>query len=133
MYNILSNVIMFVVVFIFVFLLQYNFFMKPKIRKRKPKKGLKAKEEKKIIEIEYLSTRFNIDKKYLLNSIVGTEICLINSFIISFISTLITNIPLEYYFQLMIGFVLLMGLIYSLYELFGKHLAKKYGKKNEDA
>ena len=52
-------------------------------------------------------------------------IAFVNSFIISLVSTVVTSVSLPLYYQLPIGFVLLFGLIYSLYELFGRILLRK--------
>lgn len=125
------NLIYFVVVFLFVYFLQFNFFIKPKPKRNK--KGKVIKEEKKILEIEYISKKFKISKEKILNPIVCNKICLINSFIISFICIIVSNINLNYIFQLFIGFILLLGFIFGIYELYGRHLGKKYGseEKNE--
>lgn len=116
------NIIMFMVVFIFVFLLQYNFVIKPK---KKKGKGNKVKNNE-VIEIEYLSSKFKIDKNKLKTPALGLEICFINAFIISFVSTLISNIPLKFYYQFMIGFVILIAMIYGIYEIYGRNLVKKF-------
>ena len=52
---------------------------------------------------------------------------IINAFIISSVVTIISNIKLKMMWQLLIGFVLLFALIYSLYEIYGRHLIKKVG------
>ncbi|MCR5787938.1 MAG: hypothetical protein K6G37_02520, partial [Bacilli bacterium] len=50
---------------------------------------------------------------------------LINGFIISVTVTVISNIKLHIAWQLLIGFALVFGLIYSVYEIYGRHLVKK--------
>ena len=50
---------------------------------------------------------------------------LINSFIITLVTLILELINIPYIFKLIIGFVLLFGLIYALYEIYGKHLKKK--------
>ena len=45
--------------------------------------------------------------------------------------TVISNIDLYIVWQLLIGFVLLFALIYSLYEIYGRHLVKKGYQKKE--
>lgn len=127
---ILLNIIYFFVVFIFVWLLQYNFFIKPK--PKRGKNGKIVKEKKVVLEIEYLSKKFNIDKKLLMNCEVGNKICLLNSFIISTVCLVISLLDFNYVFQLLMGFVLLMGLIYSLYEVWGRRLSKRFGDGKKD-
>ena len=52
----------------------------------------------------------------------------INSFIISFVASFVMLIPLNMIWQFVIGFAMLLALIYSFYEIYGRHLAKKYKK-----
>ena len=56
---------------------------------------------------------------------------LINSFIIAFVSTVISAIPAHVVWQLLVGFVLIFGLIYALYEIYGRILVKKGWGKDE--
>lgn len=130
MYSITENLLMFGVLFLFIFLLQYNFFMKPKIKRGNKNNGGKEK-EKKIVEIEILSAKFNIEKKFLMNSLVGLQISLINAFIFSFTCTFVFNIPLGNIYQLLIAFVVLMILLYSYIELYGRYLLRKYNESNK--
>ena len=55
---------------------------------------------------------------------------MINGFIISFTITIIDILPINIMFKLGVAFVMLMGLIYSLYMLYGRYLQKKWGKNN---
>lgn len=119
------NMLCFIIVFIFTFLLQFNFFIKP-TRKQREKEKLKGKKEKVIMEIEYLSSRFKIDKKDLLNSSVGTQICMINAFIMSSTATVVMMVPVIDVVRLLIAFALLIILIYISYELYGKKLENKF-------
>lgn len=122
MINIIIDILFYISIFAIVFLLQFGFSIKPNLKKNKEK-------EKKIIELEYLSKKFNIPKEKLLNSVIGTKICYINAFIITVVSMIILNIPVAYYIQLLIGFIILMVMIYGIYEIFGKILVKEI--KNE--
>ena len=54
---------------------------------------------------------------------------LIDAFIMAFTASFITALPVNTVFQMLIGFVLLFALIYALYEIYGRHLVKKYKKK----
>ena len=81
------------------------------------------------MEIEYLVHKFKLDKKLLPMKKLLLEIAFINALIISFVAVIIMLIDINIILQLIIGFILLMALIYSLYEILGNHLVKKgYGK-----
>ena len=58
-------------------------------------------------------------------------VSLIDAFIISFVFVVITIIPWDMGFSMLLGFVLLFGLIYALYEILGRVLVKKGWSKNE--
>lgn len=89
---------------------------------------LKQKKENKIGEIGYLVRKFQLDVRKIDYWKLLIPISLINAFIISFVATVIMLFPLDILWQLMIGFVLLFFLIYAIYEIYGRHLVKKYGK-----
>ena len=52
-------------------------------------------------------------------------ICILDAFIISFVGTFITILPVKFGWQFLIGFVLLFALIYALFEIYGRHLVNK--------
>jgi hypothetical protein len=93
----------------------------------------KDKKEKRIMrftmEGNYLRSRFNLDDKLLDLKELNKGVSLINAFIIAFVSTGVSLINLNIIWQLVIGFVLLFALIYAIYELYGRYLKKKWGKK----
>ena len=97
----------------------------------KGKKGKKEKPFKYTNEGKLMIIRYNLDEKKVdyQELLRWTSFC--NAFIISLTSTIICNIPLKMYYQLAIGFVILFGLIYSIFEIVGRHLNKKWGKENE--
>ena len=105
-----------VITFIVIFIVDYFLILIPKYNimsgKKKKKKGKK--------ETNMMELLFKVDLEYLIK-----WFAFLNSFIIALTSTIIMLIPLNMIFQLLIGFVLLIGLIYSLYELLGRHLVKK--------
>jgi ABC-type glycerol-3-phosphate transport system permease component len=103
-----------IVIFVAVYIINYYFVLKPKL-----------KEKKETMETNYLKGRFQLDKKILYNEYTFKRIGIINSLIISFTSTVLIFLKLHLSLLFLIGFVLLNGLIFSLYELFGKHLKKK--------
>ncbi len=50
---------------------------------------------------------------------------LIDSFIITLVTMIIDLLKILFIFKMIIGFVLLLGLIYAIYEIYGRHLLKK--------
>lgn len=91
-------------------------------------KKIKKGNINRIGEFTYLMKRFSLDQKKINTNQIKLGICIINAFIISFVSNFIMLIPVSMMFRLLIGFVLLFALIYALYEIYGKFLKKKYGK-----
>ena len=125
--DIMGNVIYFLVVFMLVFFVDFYFIMKTRPKKVKGEKGKKPV-DKLSSEGMYLISRFNLDDKKINLHMLNFYIAIINAFIIAFVSSLIALINVNIVIQLLIGFVLLFALIYSIYELFGRHLKKKWGK-----
>ena len=85
-----------------------------------------------MMEIVYLTSKFNLDKNKIHYKPVLLWCALINGFIISLVSTIIVNIKLHMMWQLLIGFVLLFALIYAIYEIYGRHLVRKGWKKKDE-
>ena len=139
MNGIVYNLIFFIVVFLIVYIFCYYIAGRIKVPKEKNKdktstKGKKGKKEKLFKytnEGKLMIIRYNLDEKKVdyQELLRWTSFC--NAFIISLTSTIICNIPLKMYYQLAIGFVILFGLIYSIFEIVGRHLNKKWGKENE--
>ncbi len=139
MNEIIYNLIFFIVVFLMVYIFCYYIAGNIKVPKEKNKykttsKGNKGKKEKPFKytnEGKLMIIRYNLDEKKVdyQELLRWTSFC--NAFIISLTSTIICNIPLKMYYQLAIGFVILFGLIYSIFEIVGRHLNKKWGKENE--
>lgn len=103
--------VLFIIIFIFNYLTNYR-----KVKKKK---------YKKIGEMNYLIAKFKLDKNKINYKKEILYISLINSFIISSVGTFVTCLDLVIFLQLALGFVLLFALIYSLYEIYGRHLLKK--------
>lgn len=139
MNGIVYNLIFFIVVFLIVYIFCYYVAGRIKVPQEKNKdktstKGKKGKKEKPFKytnEGKLMIIRYNLDEKKVdyQELLRWTSFC--NAFIISLTSTIICNIPLKMYYQLAIGFVILFGLIYSIFEIVGRHLNKKWGKENE--
>ena len=139
MNGIVYNLIFFIIVFLIVYIFCYYIAGRIKVpkEKNKDKKANKDKKGKKERPFKYTNEgklmiiRYNLDEKKVdyKELLKWTSFC--NAFIISLTSTIICNIPLKMYYQLAIGFVILFGLIYSIFEIVGRHLNKKWGKENE--
>ena len=124
------------VLYILVFLVNYFIINKRKYnlmfkKSKNAKKNKKKKDVKEFGEINYLVGKFNLDKKKIdyKSTILWTAV--INAFIISFVSTVISAIPAHTIWQLLVGFVLIFALIYALYEIYGRILVKKGWGKDE--
>ena len=120
--NILLNIIYFLVVFFIIFLADFYFVSK--------NKGKKRKVEKMTSQDLYIIKKFDLDETLISLKKLNFHISIINGFIIAFVSTLISIMDFHILIQLSISFALLFCLIYSLYELYGRYMKKRYGKKN---
>ena len=98
------------------------------IKKQKTKKKNKKLED--FVGLSYLIPRFKLDINKMNLNYVFFMVSLIDAFIISFVFLVISSIPWSIGFSMLLGFVLLFGLIYSLYEIFGRILVKKGWSKN---
>lgn len=107
--------IMFLLIFIITYCMNLNNYKKRKYAS--------------IGELNYLLKKFNLDRKKLPVRKMLLVFSLIDAFIMAFTASFITALPVNTVFQMLIGFVLLFALIYALYEIYGRHLVKKYKKK----
>ena len=57
------------------------------------------------------------------------HVALINGFIVSSVGVFVTYLEIPSAFQLALGFILLLALTYSLYEMYGRFLKRKVNKK----
>lgn len=119
----------FIGLLIIIFIIDYYIINKRKLSTSK--KG-KKKKEKQIGELDYMIIKFKLNPKKIDKKKAIFWISLINSFIISLVSTILMLAPFKIIWQMLIAFVLLFGLIYSLYELYGRHLKKKEEKENDN-
>ena len=117
MFNFLLD---FIIVFIVVYLLYVLFFNK----KRRNYKTLKKNDEVKLF-----IDRYNLDMKKIEYKKVLQVVTIINTFILSFTTVLIVRIK-GFMISLLIGFVVIMILIYSLYEITGNYFKRKEDDKN---
>ncbi len=109
------NVIFFLVVFLIIYIIIYCY----NLRK------IKKKKENTMLEYHYLISKFHLDPEILKARKVILVISIIDAFIISFVTTFLSVVELSIFWQIMIGFVLLVSLIYACYEIYGRYLVKK--------
>ncbi len=123
----LEDFLFFIGLLVIIFIIDYFFINKRKLNQIENKKQTKKgkKKIKSIGELDYLVTKFKLDSNLINKDKAIIWFSLINSFIISFTSCLIVLIPMKLIWQLLIAFALLFGLIYSLYEIYGRHLKNK--------
>lgn len=116
------------VAFVIISVFLYFFYLK-KITVSKSKKK-KKKEAREIIEIRYLVLTYNLNKEKLLKPSIILLISILDALIITGVFLVVVHIPYAIIWQLLTGFVLLLGLIYSIYNILGRILVKKgYDKK----
>lgn len=125
--NLIWSLVLFIVVFLvnyfWVFEKSYNDIVKQKKKKR-------VKKLENFIGLSYLIPKFNLDVAKIDLNYLFIVVSFIDAFIISFVFFVITLIEWDVGFSMLLGFVLLFGLIYSLYELLGRALVKKGWSKN---
>lgn len=115
----ITNSIYFGISFILVFLVYVLFI------NRKRKEYVEGKNQ---IDINYLVKKFDLDMRKTKYKKIKWLVTFINPFIISFTFTVLININGKYIIKLLIGFVVLFILIYSIYEIVGRTLKKKEDK-----
>ncbi len=119
--KIIFSILFFIVIFVVVYLVYY-FIFDDKLKKEK---------YTKITELGFLVRLNNLDKKKMNYKKCLNGVALINAFIIAFTITFIDAINLKIYLCLPIAFIMMFGMIYLFYTLYGKHLAKKWGKDKD--
>ena len=118
--GIMENLFIFLITFVSIFLIYFFVFYL---------KGLKKKKIKKSMQVQLILTKTHLKEKDINEKSIGIIICLIDALIISSAGTIATSINVNYVWQILIGFALLMGLIYSLYTIVGIILKRKCNKK----
>ena len=94
---------------------------------------LKKEKYTKISELVIITKKFNLDKKKMNYRKLLNTIAIINAFIIAFTITVIGLLPDSWFIgiKLLIAFVIILILIFSMYFGYGKYLNKKWGKEND--
>ena len=127
-----AGIYAFLILFIIIFTVDY-LFIKRRYLKRLNGKKKRKKKDNELMELSYLIVKFKLDKSKLPLNKLLVIISLINAFIISIVSVTVLLLDTYTIVRLLVGFVLLMGLIYSLYEILGRILERrgfsKYGNE----
>lgn len=123
--TLVKSLIFFIIFFIVIFVFYYNFVLKRKYNYVVGKKKKKKDKPIEFMELSYLISKFKLDSKKIDMIYCFRWIAILDAFIISFTATVIFLIPWKLMWQLLVGFVMVFGLIYALYEIFGRHLVKK--------
>lgn len=118
--KIIINIIYFVVSYLIIFLL-YSLVIN---RKKKS-----YKDATKQMDILYLVNKFKLNTKKTKYNTLKWITNIINPLIISITFIIVTNIK-SFILGIMIGFLVMMMLIYSIYEIIGRILKKKEFDKN---
>ncbi len=124
-----AALILFLVLFIILFLVDYFFVKRKYLKKLNGKKKSKKGKNNELTEILYLMGKFKLNKSDINLDKLLIVISLINALIISLVAVLVLLINVHIIFQMLIGFILLIALIYAIYELLGRYLVKGGFKK----
>ncbi|MBQ3021033.1 MAG: hypothetical protein IJD92_02260 [Bacilli bacterium] len=87
--------------------------------------GLKMKKILNSNQVRFLKVRFGLKDKDLNPKTIGFIICLIDPLIISLTGTIVSLPKWNYVLELLLGFVILIALIYSFYEILGRIIKRK--------
>ena len=113
------SLIMFALIFVVIYFVYYFIF----------DDMLKKEKYTKISELVLLTKKFELNKKEMDYKSALNGVAIINAFIVSVTFTIIDLIPVVITLKLVIGFVIMLILIFALYFAYGKSLQKKWGKK----
>lgn len=116
------SILVFMVIFLCNYFLVYKRGYKLIVKKKK-KKRTKSLEE--FIGISYLVLKYNVDLNKCNLNYLFLSLSFINAFIITIVFIIISMLSWNLSMSMLLGFVLLFGLIYAIYELLGRYLKKK--------
>ncbi len=117
------DIVFFFIIFVIVYFVYYFIF----------DDLLKKEKYTKISELVILTKKFNLNKKKMNYRKLLNGISIINAFIIAFTITVINLLPKGWFIgvKLLIAFVIILVLIFSMYYGYGHYLKRKWGKENE--
>lgn len=115
MNEILLNLIYFITSYILIFLI-YVFIIN---RKKKT-----YTDGSKQLEVNYIVSKFNLDRRKTKYSTIKRCVNILNPLIISTTFVIVANIK-SFSLGILVGFAVMMALVYSVYEILGRILKKK--------
>lgn len=116
----MENLLLFIMSYVALFILYFIFFYLL---------GLKKKSILKSIQVEFLKIRCELREKDFNPKKIGLVICFIDPLIISLTGTIVSLPNWNYAIEILVGFVLLIALIYSFYEILGRIIKRKVTNK----
>ena len=116
------SILVFMVIFLCNYFLVYKRGYKLIIKKKKKKR---TKNLEEFIGISYLVLKYNVDLNKCNLNYLFMSLSFINAFIITIVFIIISMLSWNLSMSMLLGFVLLFGLIYAIYELLGRYLKKK--------
>lgn len=115
------DLILYIITFIFVYLVYIIFVIKRK-------KGIERLPNS--TEIRFLTQKFNLDKNKINIKEMGYVIGLANAFIITTTITIVLTLD-NFVLMLIVGFLILIPLIFIIYIIIGKYYQKKLNKNGK--
>ncbi len=116
------SILVFMVIFLCNYFLVYKRGYKLIVKKKKKKR---TKNLEEFIGISYLVLKYNVDLNKCNLNYLFLSLSFINAFIITIVFIIISMLSWNLSMSMLLGFVLLFGLIYAIYELLGRYLKKK--------
>ncbi len=92
---------------------------------------VKKKKQDTIGELNYVVKKFKLDKKRINYKKEIRVVALLDSLIIASVGTFVTSLEIAIFLQLGLGFILMLALIYALFEIYGRHLVNKLRRDDE--
>lgn len=92
---------------------------------------VKKKNQDTIGELNYVIKKFKLDKKRINYKKEIRVVALLDSLIIASVGTFVTSLEIAIFLQLGLGFILMLALIYALFEIYGRHLVNKLRRDDE--
>ena len=92
---------------------------------------VKKKKQDSIGELNYVVKKFKLDKKRINYKKEIRVVALLDSLIIASVGTFVTSLEIAIFLQLGLGFILMLALIYALFEIYGRHLVNKLRRDDE--
>lgn len=117
--------------FVFLIVFLVNYFLVLKLGYKNINRGKKKKKKvEDLLGLSLVIPKFNLSVEKMNLNLAFFWISIVNAFIISVVFIVISIIEWNLGFRMLLGFVLLFALTFSLYELLGRLFKKKGWSKN---